>query len=150
MFGWISSHSILLMCKVHSGAGRIRFGAQSSKGLIFTIFKSLAPYRSQREALWVRFPFPTGYKLPHPISNRGLPPPHQFFSLLFHSGIYLLTAGLHHTMPGLFHKLLTSPWTPIHLLLLTVNFAQAYQATFLSFKSYSCSKTFSGFLWPER
>lgn len=83
MFGGISSHSILLMRKVHSGAGRIRFGAQSSKGLIFTIFRSLAPYRSQGEALWVRFPFPTGYKLPHPISNRGLPPlPPIFFSFL--------------------------------------------------------------------
>ena len=147
MFGGISSHSILLMRKVHSGAGRIRFGAQSSKGLIFTIFRSSAPYRSQGEALWVRFPFPTGYKLPHPISNRGLPPlPPIFFFLPFHSGIYLLTAGLHHPMPGLFHKLLTSSWTPVHLLLLTVNFAQDHQATFLSFKSHSCSETFNGFL----
>ena len=146
MFGGISNHSILLMCKVHSGAGRTRFGDQSSKGLIFTIFRSLAPYRSQGEALWVRFPFPTGYKLPHPIRNRGLPPPHPppFLPLLFLSGIYL-SAGLHHPVPGLFHKLLTGPWT-------SSPFAPDSQfctglSSNLSFLQVSLLfKTFSGFL----
>lgn len=33
-------------------------------------------------------------------------------------------------MPGVFHKLLTGRWAPVHLLLLTINFTHDYQSNF--------------------
>lgn len=134
-------------------------GGPSEKKALYLSFLEVwtVSCRSQGKALWIGFPFQQDHKPPYPISHIRLlaccPLNIYFFkivsdtSLSFHLiSTSLIQIFINPCLPGLFHNSLTNP--SVHFLLLTI-LHRITRATFLSIKFHSCSKTFSGFLWPE-